>query len=117
MRYAVLYHDRGFYLFGGTSGSAAYSDAIVRLDAETGEWSEVGSLAVGRQGHGAIFDGGKFLIVGGYKSTGGPVKSEVCAFEDSEVICVEQESSLDNYVYYPELFLVASDFGKDASKC
>ena len=70
MRYALLYHDRAFYLFGGTSGSAAYSDKIVRLDAETGAWSEIGTLAIGRQGHGAIFDGNKFLIVGGYKSLG-----------------------------------------------
>ena len=57
------------------------------------------------------------MIITPSESGGGAVKNEVCSFEDSEVTCVEQESALEDYAYYPELFLVESNFGKDATKC
>lgn len=47
---------------------------IARLDAETRQWTNVGSLVNARYDHGAIFDGRKFLIVGG----GGTKNTEVC---------------------------------------
>ena len=71
----------------------------------------------GRRGHGAIFDGEKFLIIGGEKSDGRAVKNEVCTLEGSTMTCTEQSTALDNYEFYPELFLVADDFGKDSNKC
>ena len=77
-------------------------------------------MKTGRYGHGVIFDGEKFLVIGGYKRDGprgGAVKNEVCTLEGLPMTCVEQSPALDRYVYYPELFLVAEDFGKDKSKC
>ena len=81
---------------------------------------KAGTLKHGRQGHGAIFDGEKFLIIGGRKEpslTTDSVKNEVCTLEGSSMTCVEQSTALDNYYWYPELFLVAKDYGKDANKC
>ena len=64
----------------------------------------------------AISDGEKFLFVGG--SIGdGSVKNEVCTLDGSTMTCVEQSTSLDYYAYYPELFFVAEDFGKDLQNC
>ena len=77
---------------------------------------KVGTLINGRRDHGAIFDGEKFLVIGG-DIGGNPVKNEVCTLSGSTMTCVEQSSSLDNYAYYPELFLVAEDFGKDLQNC
>ena len=71
----------------------------------------------GRYGHGAIFDGEKFFIVGGMKSNDLEVKNEVCSLEGSTMTCVEQSTPLDFYFGYPELFLVANDFEKDINKC
>ena len=77
---------------------------------------KVGTLVNGRRGHGVIFDGEKILVIGGYDGEG-PVKNEVCSLEDSTMTCVEQSTVLGYYVYYPELFLVAEDFGKDPQNC
>ena len=71
----------------------------------------------GRHGHGAIFDGEKFLVIGGEKSGSGPVKNEVCTLEGSTMTCVEQSTALENYGVYPELFLVSENFGKGVNSC
>ena len=78
--------------------------------------SKVGTLANARNGHGAIFDGVKFLIIGG-TTYNDQVTNEICTLVDSVVSCVEQSIALKDYKYYPELFLVAEDFGKDVTKC
>ena len=105
--YAVVYNERAFYVFGGKGASD--SKTIARLDAETTTWSKAGTLVTGRSGHGAIFDGEKFLIVGGV----GSLKNEVCTPVDKTMTCVEQSITLDSYRYYPELFLVGENYGKD----
>ena len=78
--------------------------------------SRAGFLANGRHGHGAIFDGENFLVIGGYKS-GDPVMNEVCTLDGSRMACVEQPINMEDYYEFPELFLVPDDFGKDLSKC
>ena len=77
---------------------------------------KAGTLNYGRFEHGVIFDGAKFLIVGGYADTNGAAKNEVCTLEGSTMTCVEQSTALLHYGD-PALFLVAEDFGKDANKC
>ena len=80
--------------------------------------SKVGNLQNGRSGHGAIFDGDKFLIIGGIGNEFyGPVRNEVCTLKDSKMTCVEQTLALFDRIYYPELFLVAETYGKDVGKC
>ena len=89
---------------------------------------KVGFLKHSRHGHSAIFDGEKFLVIGGsvsgaqsrtqpIKNPVYKVKNEVCTLKDSAMTCVEQSSVLDSYAYFPGLFLVAKNFGKDISKC
>ena len=133
--YAVVHHQDAFYLFGGMIASTEFSNTIARLDTRTAKWSKVGfptensklkkcfytkpkagTLKYGRNGHGAVLLGEKVLIIGGYVG-GGPVNNEVCSFNDTTMACVEQSTALTHYAYYPELFLVAEDFGKDKSKC
>ena len=80
-------------------------------------WQKAGNLRYGRKGHGAIFDGEKFLIIGGLTRGGGEVKNEVCTLKDSTITCIAQSADLSGYANYPELFLVADDYGKDPSKC
>ena len=77
---------------------------------------KVGTLVNARFGHGAIFDGEKFLVIGGYDGGNQP-KNEVCTLNGSTMTCVEQSTTLDAYKYYPELFLVAEDFGKNPQNC
>ena len=92
---------------------------IARLDVETQTWSNAGSLKTGRYGHGVIFAGEKFIVLGGQKSGGfddGPIKNEVCTLSGTSMTCEESSNSLKSYVNYPELFLVPEDFGKDYSE-
>ena len=111
IEYTVVYNERAFYVFGG---QGAYDiKTIARLDAETTTWSKAGTLVTGRYGHGAIFDGEKFLIVGGQ----GSLKNELCTLADGTMACVEQSTTLDYYAYFPELFLVDEDYGKDWNHC
>ena len=110
---AVLYHERAFYVFGGYSYSSSYYRDIGRLDEETTTWTKAGLLVAGRYGHGAIFDGEKFLIIGGK----GTFKNEVCTLKDEKITCVAQSTTLENYNYYPELFLVEENYGTDLAHC
>ena len=51
----------------------------------------------------------KFLVIGGY----GAIKTEVCDFADDQMDCVEQNSTVEDYIYYPELALVSDDYDSD----
>ena len=113
----MLYHNRAFYIFGGYGDSNGYQDTIARLDTGTQTWSRAGTLKNGRKGHGAIFDGEKFIILGGIKSGDETVKTEVCDLSGTSMTCTEASKSLENYSYYPELYLVRENFGKDISQC
>ena len=111
--YAVLYHDKAFYVFGGYNYHSSYYKNIGRLDEETTTWTQAGTLVAGRYGHGAIFDGENFLIVGGK----GTFKNEVCTLKDEKITCVAQSTTLENYNYYPELLLVEENYGTDLGHC
>ena len=81
---------------------------------------KAGTLLNARFGHSVIFDGEKFLVIGGWRSDRQPKKgskNEVCTLKGSTMTCVEQSKSLDNYAQYPALFLVAEDFGKKIQNC
>ena len=112
--YAVVYHDRAFYVFGGNSGLYPEQKIIARLDAATTTWSIAGSLITDRDGHGAIFDGEKFLVIGG---TRGSLKNEVCTLDNAKMTCTAQSTTLDYYRDYPELFLVGENYGKNFNNC
>ena len=84
---------------------------IGKLDANS-RWSKAGDLTTARYGHGAIFDGDVLIVVGGYNGISDPLKTEKCEFDDEGITCTEQSPSLNGYRFYPELFLVESDFCK-----
>ena len=90
--------------------------SIYRFRATVEPFFRAGFLVNGRHGHGAIFDGQKFLIIGGYID-GDPVMNEVCSLQDSRMICIEQPIDMEGYYEFPELFLVAEDFSKNSAKC
>ena len=73
----------------------------------------------GRFSPGVIFDGEKFLVIGGMTNGDEAVKNEVCTLEGSTMTCVEQSTALDEYKYIdsPKLFVVPENFGKDTSQC
>ena len=130
-KYAVLYYDDAFYLFGGHTAyftpysihsySNLFTQTIAQLDTKTKIWSKIGILRQGRQGHGAIYYDGKFFVFGGRKNpkskNDAQVKNEVCTLKGSKMTCIEQSTGLDKYRYYPELFLVAENFVKDNNDC
>ena len=86
--------------------------AIGRLDASERTWSLAGSLNHGRYGHGVIFDGRQLLVVGG-DNGGGKLKTENCIPHGKTVYCTTQGRGIDGYAYYPELGLVADNYGND----
>ena len=60
-----------------------------------------------------MFDGTDFIVVGtSYR--------EKCTMDrDGDFSCLDirDDMNLRDYVSYPELFLVGSDFGKNLNKC
>ena len=114
IKYAPIIHVYGaFYVIGGQKGNDAYSKTISKLDPISYEWSEAGDLVVGRSGHNVIFDGSDIIIVGGYAGNGVSLKAEQCTIAEGKVTCVEQDPSLVDYSYYPELFLVEEGYCKE----
>ena len=79
-RYAITYFQNGFILFGGWTSDTYYSKTIARLDLTTTTWSKLGDLKTGRIGHGVIYDGQVFLVVGG----NGNRKTEKCTLSGTE---------------------------------
>ena len=112
IRAAPLIHVEGvFYVIGGETRSTSYSKTLARLDSISYEWSEAGDLITGRKGHNAIFDGSDIVVVGGY----GTCKTQKCTIAENKVTCTEQDPSLVNYAYYPELFLIEEEYCKKMS--
>ena len=73
------------------------------------KWEEVGNLQVRRGGLGAIANGDRIYVVGG---AGEMSKTEIWSLDDNDDYINIQiaEPNLNNYRFYPELFLVDSDF-------
>ena len=106
--FASIYIDQVYYIFGGR-GSSGDLKNIGRLDAVTRTWPLAGQLNQSRYGHGVIFDGGQFLVIGG----AGTRETESCIPNGETVTCTQVGEGLSNYAYYPELALVADDYGDD----
>ena len=70
---------------------------------------KVGELVGPRYGHGAIWDGRNFFIVGGKSSRdirGGKVMTEVCSWSSNSIVCEEINPELQSFYSYPETFIV-----------
>ena len=98
-------------MIGGHTSSTT-SKTIAKLDSIWFEWSKAGDLIQGRHGHNALFDGTDLIVVGGYVS-GAAAKTEKCPIFEGKVTCVEQDPAINNYSYYPELFLVENGYCKE----
>ena len=106
----IVYIRDSFYLIGGN----VYGDdskTIGRFDATRRVWSNSGELINKRSGNNAIYDGSSLIVIGG----NGRYKTERCEISNGKVTCTAQTPELNNYVYYPELFLVQVNFCKTLS--
>ena len=66
-------------------------------------------------GHGAIFDGQRFLIFGGVARRNFMTPIEYCelhknSLNETEIFCRQFQAYLNNYYMYPELVFVPDDF-------
>ena len=104
--YASIYFDQAFYIFGGTGSTSSNLANIGRLDAVSRTWSLAGQLNQARSAHGVIFDGGQFLVIG-------TRETESCVPNGETVTCTQVGEGLNYYTHYPELALVAYDYGDD----
>ena len=103
-----VYHEQAYYIFGGY-GSGSNVANIGRLNELRRTWSLAGSLNQARQGHGVIFDGEQFVVIGGM----GNFKTENCVVSGETVTCTQHGPGLTDYQYYPELALVDDSYGND----
>ena len=60
-----------------------------------------GQMQKDRFGHGVVYDGASFLVIGGY----GDLRTENCVLEEAFFACTELGPSIYNYAYYLGLFL------------
>ena len=105
---APIVHTReAFYVLGGMTEKSEQGAQIGKLDANS-VWSKVGDLNTGRHAHNVIFDGMYALVVGGMYTR----STEKCSFTSNGISCTDQNPSLSDYAYYPELFMVPVDYCK-----
>ena len=104
--YAVTFHAGNFYYFGGY-GYFGRLDSILRLNADSWTWSNVGKLNSARLGHSVILIENKFMVIGGSDNQ----PNEACVLNDGQFSCTEQPNSLTDYRITPILFLVNKSYG------
>ena len=80
---------------------------IGRLDYDTLQWSLAGRLVSPRSNFGAIFDGTKFVIAGGYGNY-----NENCVLNDKKMTCTKQKDILLERYLWPVLLLIDLDENK-----
>ena len=105
-QYAVVFDAGNFYYFGGWNGH--YISSILRLDATSWTWSEVGSMTRGRHGHGVFVNGNTFMQIGG----NGHYRTEACVLSNGQFTCEENTTvqPLGGYAYWPFLLPVSDTF-------
>ena len=103
----MIFHEGGFFVFGGEHSDPSDSPAVRRFDEEKREWSTVGELRKHRQGHGVIYDGESFIVAGGNSSS---IENCIWKHEEFEMVCNELNQTLQDYTLYPELAIVHDDF-------
>ena len=110
-KYAVVYDAGNFYYFGGhdTGVGLPYGtelDSILRLNAATWTWSEVGKLNSIRRGHQVVVVDNTFMVLGG-----GDIRhNEACTLNNDEFTCEEKTSKLNYYGHTPLVVLVDDDY-------
>ena len=107
-----MHYEGSFIYFGGWHFARPESASLIaKFDSTTRQWSRIGKLRQSRDGHGAIFDGANFIIVGGFLDE---FYTESCTLnaDNSEITCSRRKPILDDYSDYPELFIVPENFCK-----
>ena len=67
-------------------------------------------------GHSVIFNGKAFLVVGGSGGNSNKImKTESCSLQNDQISCVELESTMNNYIFYPFVMTVDKSFVKNCS--
>ena len=106
----IVFIGDSFYVICGRVDESR-SKTIGRFDATRKVWSKSGELISGRTSHNAIYDGSSLIVVGGY----GLYETERCEISNDQTTCSAQTPELNNYAFYPELFLVLVNFCKTLS--
>ena len=102
-------HTDAYFVMGGSfdfnknRAKGELTNKIARLDYDTLQWSLAGQLAsTTRCQHRAIFDGTKYVVVGGDQ----PEFNENCVVHGKNMTCTKQPGKeLDTY-WLPLLFLI-----------
>ena len=104
--YAVIFDAGNFYYFGGFDSGKGLQKSILRLNADSWTWSNVGQLNSIRDGHGVTLIDNTFMVIGGMSSQ----PNEACFLNDGEFSCEQKSSSLLDYAFTPILFIVSDDY-------
>ena len=100
-------------MFGGHSWKPEnWFNDIVRLDADTFKWSQVGQLNHARNALSVVWSQEHFLVFGGDDGRNGELNTEKCYFNSTEeLICVEQAPVVQFVEYsFSEMFNVPNDY-------
>ena len=105
-RYAAIFYAGNFYYFGGYGGTGLLS-SILRLNAASWTWSNVGQMSSPRVGHAVTLVENKFMLIGG----SGIQPNEARTLDNDKFTCEEKPSSLTNYGWRPLLYVVNDSYG------
>ena len=110
-RGTIVYAEYSFYHIAGKSKNKDQT-VIGRLNESDWRWNNAGDLINARYGHNAIYvpSEGIMVIGGSVKGQPIPLKTEICTILGENLFCREQNPALENYLMYPELFIVPDNF-------
>ena len=111
-RGTIVYAEHSFYHIAGKSDNKNEVAVIKRLNESNWRWYDAGELKNARFGHNAIYvpSEGILVIGGSVKGQPIPLKTEICTIFGENLSCREQTPALENYLTYPELFIVPDNF-------
>ena len=109
-RAAVIHHQKAYLYFGGYTNNTEFDRTIAQLDGRTFQWSIIGQLNQGRNGHNVVQLQDKFLVIGGYNYDLGSVMAEKCVYSKGNMKCTVQQPSLYYYTDFPELLAVPETY-------
>jgi len=102
--YGIVNRESSVFIFGGECDRDV-SSRIAKYTLD--KWEHVGNLQKERWVHRAISNGNRIFVVGGRDSQ----STEIWSLDDNGNVNREIAApQLNNYEYYPELFLVPSDY-------
>ena len=110
-KFEILARSDYFIVLGGlygNDGSFTSTNIVAMFKPVLNKWTKIGDLLYSRHGFGVIDIDTKILVIGGQ----GDMRTEICVLKNETIECKSREPTLYDFVWYPAMMSVSSEFTK-----